>query len=207
MCKSSAPHACGLRTSETAAPRRPRKAVVRELVTSSSRPSRGKQCLGGGIDGRTLVGSDEQRTNCGSLNSEAPAVSMSRNMATEHAAVSSGPPQSVEISEDPAKLTTSVASEAQLRLAHSCASCVELSKTSQQPLNDQKGINTLSWNLNGVRARLKRSDLLSVMKEANADIFCAQEFRCPLEVFLKRPGVGDTLIKKWAIFISHTTCP
>ena len=203
VCESSAPHACGLRTSETAAPRRPRKARVRELVTSSSRPSRGKQCLGGGIDERALVGSDEQRTDCGFLNSEAPAGSMSRNMAIEHRAVSSGPPQSVEISEDPAKLATSVASEAQSRLAHSCAPYVELSKTSQQPLNDPKGIKILSWNLNGARARLKRSDLLSVMKEANADIFCAQEFRCPLEVFLKRPGVGDTLRKMGYFYIAY----
>ena len=57
--------------------------------------------------------------------------------------------------------------------------------------------------MNGARARLKRPDLLSVMRDANADIFCAQEFRCPLDVFLKRPGVRDALLEMGYFYIAY----
>ena len=57
--------------------------------------------------------------------------------------------------------------------------------------------------MNGARARLKRSDLLSVIRDANADIFCAQEFRCPLDVFLKRPEVRETLLQMGYFYISY----
>ena len=57
--------------------------------------------------------------------------------------------------------------------------------------------------MNGARARLKRSDLLSVMRDANADIFCAQEFRCPLSVFLRRPGVKEALQQMGYFYICY----
>ena len=57
--------------------------------------------------------------------------------------------------------------------------------------------------MNGARARLKSSDLLSVMRDANADVFCAQEFRCSLSVFLKRPGVKEALQQMGYFYISY----
>ena len=80
---------------------------------------------------------------------------------------------------------------------------VELDKTQDPAPCNLKGVKILSWNMNGARARLKRSDLLSVMRDADADIFCAQEFRCPLDVFLRRPGVRKALQQMGYFYISY----
>ena len=89
------------------------------------------------------------------------------------------------------------------RCVESCAPCVELDKV-QSPLPPSiKGIKIMSWNMNGARARLKRSDLLSVIRDKNADVFMAQEFRYSLDVFLKRPEVKETLLQMGYLYISY----
>ena len=74
--------------------------------------------------------------------------------------------------------------------------------TEAKPCNS-KGVRVVSWNMNGARARLKRSDLLSEIRKSNADIFCAQEFRCPLYVFLRRPGVKELLSEMGYSYIAY----
>ena len=89
------------------------------------------------------------------------------------------------------------------RCVENCAPCVELDKIKNSSPCNIKGIKIMSWNMNGARARLKRSDLLSVIRDANADIFCAQEVRCPLNVFLGRPKVKETLLQMGYFYISY----
>ena len=51
----------------------------------------------------------------------------------------------------------------------------------------------VSWNLNGVRARLKKDKFLKVLAGADADVFCAQEFRWTVRSFLAKKEVTEAI--------------
>ena len=71
-----------------------------------------------------------------------------------------------------------------------------------QALN--RWLRVLSWNVNGVRARLKDGSFSHSIK--HCDVLCITEFRCSRGVFLRKKGVRQMLneegFKFWSV---HTT--
>jgi exodeoxyribonuclease III len=59
------------------------------------------------------------------------------------------------------------------------------------------------WNLNGVRARLKKDKFLKTITKENADILLLQEVRCGLDKLLRKPGVRRTLEELGYRYIVH----
>ena len=54
-------------------------------------------------------------------------------------------------------------------------------------------IKVLSWNINGIRARMKKNDFFEQLKRENADICCFQEVRCHMDVFLRKKNAIQSL--------------
>lgn len=65
-------------------------------------------------------------------------------------------------------------------------------KTQQKKIK-REVLKLISYNLNGVRARMKKDDFLQFLREEDADIVCLQEFRCAWDYFLRRADVRQTL--------------
>ena len=57
----------------------------------------------------------------------------------------------------------------------------------------QEARHIFSWNLNGVRARMKKDKFLSVLRGKDADVLCLQEVRWSIQSFLSKPGVREAL--------------
>ena len=57
----------------------------------------------------------------------------------------------------------------------------------------QEARHIFSWNLNGVRARIKKDKFLSVLRGKDADVLCLQEVRWSIQSFLSKPGVREAL--------------
>mgnify|MGYP006129614799 CR=1 FL=1 len=66
-------------------------------------------------------------------------------------------------------------------------------------------VKIIVWNVNGVRARLKKDRFLEVIRNQNADMLCLQEVRCGLEQFLRKKDVRKTLEELGYQYIVHQT--
>ena len=64
-------------------------------------------------------------------------------------------------------------------------------------------LKVMSWNVNGVRARLKHKQFFDLLVKHSPDVLCIQEFRCTMELFLKKPKMKDTLFRLGYRFISY----
>jgi exodeoxyribonuclease-3 len=66
-------------------------------------------------------------------------------------------------------------------------------------------VKIIVWNVNGVRARLKKDQFLEVIRNQNADMWCLQEVRCGLEQLLRKKDVRKTLEELGYKYIVHQT--
>jgi exodeoxyribonuclease-3 len=62
-------------------------------------------------------------------------------------------------------------------------------------ITEEDGYECLLWNVNGIRARIKKSEFLASLRRDAPDVLVLTEFRCSWDFFIKLPGVRETLVE------------